>query len=88
MAAKNRGEDVAQQTFEFCIKFFPSRAVLVDGSTHDIERDTLVKWEMQLEHVDPQELERMGEEAVRNLVEKIGESVVWGPDQEVSLLRF
>ena len=60
--------------------------MLVDGSTQDIERDTLVKWEMELEHVDPQELERMGEEAVRNLVEKIGERVVWGPDQEVSLL--
>ena len=60
MAAKNRGEDVARQTFEFCIKFFPSRVVLVDGSTQDIERDMVVKWEVELEHVDPQELERMG----------------------------
>ena len=48
----------------------------------------VVKWEVELEHVDPQELERMGEAAVRNLVEKIRERVVWGLDQEVSLLRF
>ena len=46
--------------------------MVVDGSTQDIERDMVVKWEVELEHVDPQELERMGEEAVRNLVEKIG----------------
>ena len=88
MAAKNRGEDVARQIFEFCIKFFRSRAVLVDGSTQYMERDMVVKWEVELEHVDPQEQEKMGEAAVRNLVEKIGERVVWGPDQEVSLLRF
>ena len=72
MAAKNRGEDVARQTFEFCIKFFPSRTVLVNGSTQEIERDMVAKWEVELEHVDPQELERMREEAVRNLVEKFG----------------
>ncbi|KAE8821490.1 hypothetical protein D1007_00263 [Hordeum vulgare] len=30
----------------------------------------------------------MEEKAMQNLVEKIGESIVWGPDQEVSLLRF
>ena len=72
MAAKNRGEDVAWQTFAFYIKFFPSRAVLVDGSKQYIERDMVVKWVVELEHVDPQELERMGEEAVRNLVEKSG----------------
>ena len=49
-------------------------------------RDTVVKWEVELEHVDPQELINMGEEAVRKMVEKIGDSVVWGPEQEVSLL--
>ena len=38
--------------------------------------------------IDPQELESMEEEAVRNVVDKIGERVVWGPEQEVSLLRF
>jgi hypothetical protein len=30
----------------------------------------------------------MKEQAVVNLVEKIGESIVWGPEQEVSLSRF
>ena len=88
MAAKNRGDDVAQHTFEFCIKFFPSRAVLVDGITREIERDTIVKWEVELADIDPHELESMEEAAVRNMVDKIGESVVWGPEQEVSLLRF
>ena len=83
---KNRGDDVARHTFEFCIKLFPSRAVLVDGSTRVIERDTIVKWEVELADIDPQELESMEEEAVRNVVDKIGESVVWGPEQEVSLL--
>jgi hypothetical protein len=45
---------------------------------------------MGVECVDiaPQELQSMGENAVKNLVEKIGESVVWGPEQEVSLLAF
>jgi hypothetical protein len=28
------------------------------------------------------------EKALKNLVETIGESVFWGPNQEVSLLRF
>jgi hypothetical protein len=30
----------------------------------------------------------MEERAVKNVVEKLGESVIWGPRQEVSLLRF
>ena len=46
--------------------------MLVDGSMQYIERDMAVKWEVELEHVDPEELERMGEAAVRNLVEKSG----------------
>ena len=71
MPAKNRGDDVARQTFEFRINFFPSRVVLVDGSTKIIERDTVVKWEVELEHVDPQELQSMEEEAVRNMVDKM-----------------
>ena len=86
MATKNRGEDVAWQTFKFCIKFFPSRAMLVDGSTQDIERDMVVKWEVELEHVDPQELERMGEAAVRNLVEKMGRG--WFGDQTKKFLCY
>jgi hypothetical protein len=30
----------------------------------------------------------MGEHAVKNFVEKIGECIFWGPEQEVSLSRF
>jgi hypothetical protein len=30
----------------------------------------------------------MGEQAVKNFVEKTGESIVWGTEQEVSLSRF
>ncbi|KAE8810093.1 hypothetical protein D1007_13151 [Hordeum vulgare] len=37
--------------------------------------------------IDPNELQSMEEKAVRKLVEKIGETVLWGPEQEVSLLR-
>ncbi|KAE8776162.1 hypothetical protein D1007_51198 [Hordeum vulgare] len=38
--------------------------------------------------IDPNELQSMEEKAVRKLVEKIGETVLWGPEQEVSLLRY
>jgi hypothetical protein len=48
----------------------------------------MVKWEVECAYIDPKELQSMGENAVRNLVDKIGESVVWGPEQEVSLLAF
>lgn len=30
----------------------------------------------------------MAEKVVKNMVEKIGESIFWGPEQEVALLRF
>ena len=53
-----------------------------------IERDTVVKLEVEFSEMDPQDLQYMEEKAVRNWVEKIGESVVWGPEQEVSLQRF
>lgn len=62
--------------------------MFIDGSMQEIERDTMVEWDVPLQDIDPQELERMEEEAVRNVVDKIGESVVWGPKQEVSLLVF
>ena len=62
--------------------------MLVDGSMHPIEKDTIVKLEIHFDDLDPQELEFMEEKSVRNLVEKIGESILWGPQQEVSLLRF
>ena len=48
----------------------------------------MVEWDVPTDDIDPQELESMEEEAVRRVVEQIGESVVWGPEQEVSLLRF
>ena len=38
--------------------------------------------------MDPQVLHEIEEKAVKNWVEKIGESVLWGPEQELSLLRF
>ncbi|KAE8770447.1 Auxin-induced protein 5NG4 [Hordeum vulgare] len=62
--------------------------MLVDGSVQDIHRDTFVRWDVDCRDIDPQELQSMEEKAVQNLVERIGESIVWGPDQEVSLLRF
>ncbi|KAE8810230.1 hypothetical protein D1007_13118 [Hordeum vulgare] len=76
------------RTFEFTIEFFPSKAKLGDGSLRDIEGDTIVKWEVELSEIDPQELQSMEEKAVRNVVEKIGESIFWGPEQEVALLWF
>ena len=82
----NRGDDA--RTFEFTVEFFPSKAKLGDGSVRDIERDTIVKWEVELAEIDPQELQSMEEKAVRNVVEKIGESIFWGPEQEVALLWF
>jgi hypothetical protein len=54
----------------------------------NIERDTIVRWEVDFGEIDPQELHNMEEQAMRNVVEKLGESVIWGLGQEVSLLRF
>ncbi|KAE8782627.1 hypothetical protein D1007_44022 [Hordeum vulgare] len=85
-SASNRGN--AAKTFEFAINFFPSTAKLVDGSIENIQRDTIVKWEVDCAEIDPNEIQSMEEKAVRKLVEKIGETVLWGPEQEVSLLRY
>ncbi|KAE8787652.1 hypothetical protein D1007_38351 [Hordeum vulgare] len=68
--------------------FFPCKAKLSDGSVQDIYRDTSVRLDVKLADVDHQELESMKEKVVGNLVERIGESIVWGPEQEVSLQRF
>ncbi|KAE8796191.1 hypothetical protein D1007_28902 [Hordeum vulgare] len=84
--AYNRGK--AAETFEFAINFFPSTAKLVDGSIENIQRDTIMKWEVDCAEIDPNEIQSMEENAVRKLVEKIGETVLWGPEQEVSLLRY
>ncbi|KAE8803894.1 hypothetical protein D1007_20153 [Hordeum vulgare] len=85
-SASNRGN--AAETFEFAINFFPSTAKLVDGSIENIQRDTIVKWEVDCAEIDPNEIQLMEEKAVRKLVDKIGETVLWGPEQEVSLLRY
>ena len=87
LSATDRG-DAAARTFELTVNFFPSKAKLVDGSIQNIERDTIVKWEVEFTEIDPQVLQNMGETAVKKWVEKIGENIVWGPEQEVSLLRF
>ena len=76
------------RTFEFTVEFFPSKAKLGDGSVREIERDTIVKWEVECAEIDPQEIQSMEERAVRNVMEKTGESIFWGPEQEVALLRF
>ncbi|KAE8807260.1 histone H3.v1-like [Hordeum vulgare] len=78
----------AAETFEFAINFFPSTAKLVDGSIENIQRDTIVKWEVDCAEIDPNEIQSMEEKAMRKLVEKIGKTVLWGPEQEVSLLRY
>jgi hypothetical protein len=84
---KNRRADVAH-TFEITVEFFPSRAKLVHGSMRVIERETIVKWNVDCAEFDPQEIQSMREHAVKNWVEKIGESIAWGSEQEVPLSRF
>ncbi|KAE8807491.1 hypothetical protein D1007_16282 [Hordeum vulgare] len=85
-SASNIGD--AAETFKFAINFFPSTTKLVDGCIQNIQRDTIVKWEVDCAEIDPNELQSMEEKAVRKLMEKIGETVLWGPEQEVSLLRY
>ena len=77
-----------RRNFEFNVKFFVSKAKLGDGSVRDIKRDTIVRLEVEFSDIDPQELQILEEKAVKNVVEKLGESVLWGPEQEVALLRF
>jgi hypothetical protein len=50
--------------------------MLADGSMHPIERETTVLLEIKFCDLDPQELQIMEEQTVRNVVEKIGESVL------------
>ena len=47
-----------------------------------------MKWEVDCAEIDPNELQSMEEKAVKKLVEKIGKTMLWGPEQEVSLLRY
>ena len=46
----------------------------------DIERDTIVRLEVEFSEIDPQELQILEEKAVKNVVEKLGENVLWGPE--------
>ena len=70
------------------VNFFLSKAKLADGSLRTIEHDSVVSWEVAFEEIDPQELVNQEEKAVRTVVEKTGESIAWGPEQEVALLRY
>ena len=54
------------------VNFFPSKAKLVDGSIQNIERDTIVKWEVKFTEIHPEVLQNMGEKAVKKWVEKLG----------------
>ena len=82
----NMGDD--PWTFELTVKFFSSMAKLGDGSVRNMDRYTIVNWEVEFAYTDPQDLQNMEEKAVRNVVEKIGESIAWGQEQEVALLWF
>jgi hypothetical protein len=55
--------------------------MLADGSMHSIERETTVLLEIKFCDLDPQELQIMEEQDVRNVIEKIGESVLWGQNK-------
>jgi hypothetical protein len=70
-ATQNRG-DTAGRNFQFIVHFIPSKAFLCDGSVWNIERDTIMRWEVDFGEIDPQELHNMEKKAVRNVVEKLG----------------
>ena len=74
--------------FQFTVEFFVCKSKLGDGSVRNIDRDTVVRWEVDFADIDPQELQIKEEKAVRNVVEKLGQSVLWHPAQEVALLQF
>jgi hypothetical protein len=80
--------DAAGRHFQFTIHFFPSKALLCDGSVQNIERNTIVICEVEFREIDRQEMHNMEEQAMRNVVEKLGETIIWGPGQEVLLLWF
>jgi hypothetical protein len=87
-AVENRGVDSAGEKFKFIVQFFVCKAKLADGSLQDLEKGTVVILDIDLGEFDPQELQSMGEKAVKNVVEKLGHSVLWGPAQEVALLKW
>ncbi|KAE8770594.1 hypothetical protein D1007_57628 [Hordeum vulgare] len=46
---------------------FHRRPKLVDGSIENIQRDTIVKWEVDCAEIDPNEIQSMEEKAVRKI---------------------
>jgi hypothetical protein len=74
-ATQNMG-DAAGRHFQFTVHFFPSKALLCDGSVQNIKRNTIVRWKVEFREIDPQELHNMEERAVRNVVEKLGEIII------------
>ena len=69
------------RNFQFTVEFFVSKSKLGDGSVRNIDRDTVVRWEVDFAEIDPQELQIKEVKAERNVVEKLGQSVLWGPEQ-------
>ena len=69
-AILNRG-DAMRRNFEFTVEFFVSKAKLGDGSVRDIERDTIVRLEVEFSEIDPQELQILEEKVVKNVVETL-----------------
>ncbi|KAE8779784.1 hypothetical protein D1007_47144 [Hordeum vulgare] len=68
--------------------FFSAVVELLSRQRQSYCEDTTVRLDVELADVDPRELESMKEKAMGNLVERIGESILWGPEQEVSLQCF
>jgi hypothetical protein len=57
------------------VKFLLSKAKLADGSLRTIEHDRVVSWEVEFAEIDPQDLVNQEEKAMRNIMEKIGDSI-------------
>ena len=74
--------------FEITVEFFPSKAKLSDGSVRNIERDRIVKLEIEFAEMDPQVLHESEENAVKNWVEKIGESVLRGSRARIVTVKL
>jgi hypothetical protein len=87
-AASENLDDATYRNFYLTIKFFPSKAKPSDGSPRNTERYRLMIWKVTFGEIDLHELENMEENVMKNMVEKLGQSVLWGLEQEVTLLHF
>ena len=83
---RNRGDE--PKLFELEVNFKRSTAKLADGSMRAIDHNIVVNLQLSLDDFDPQALVDQEEKAVRDIVERIGESIPWGPYQEVQLVRY